>query len=622
MPDALAADKIEKLAEKLRHYNHAYRQGNPLISDQEYDELVEKLRRLNPDHPFLHQVEPEQFSGRREIHHPQPMLSTEKAYTKEALARFIERAEKLAADNDLPTPDFLLTPKLDGLAARDDGQVFTTRGNGEIGYEISSALLKGVIPLGGRGQGLGEIVISNSYFSEFLAAHFEHPRNLVVGIINSDNLNTYAEKALSAGAVHFVPYRQLPSWRGSGKNLLAEIETLKSDLEDQTDYPMDGLVAEVVDPALKTILGFTDHHYRWQIAIKSKGELARTRVLNITWQVGRTGTVTPVLEVEPTNISGATIKRVTAHNAGLVKEKRLGPGAGIEIIRSGEVIPKLERVIEGSREVSLPEKCPRCGASLYWQNDFLKCPNPSCPAQIEQRLLHWFKTLGTADWFGIKTVHRLVAGNFDSLARIYAMQPDDFSSLGFGPQQTANLLAALSTSREKTVADWRFLAACGIPSLGRGDSRRLLRHIPLQELLTEIDPARIAAIPGFADLTAQAIAAGLRQRRAEIRQLLNLGFNLSFSSQSREGASQRTEISGKHIVFTGKMQKGSREEMESEAQKMGALVQKNVNRKTDYLICGEKVGAAKITTAQNLGVMIMSETEYLEMTGSNLKPRE
>ncbi|MCD6534557.1 MAG: DNA ligase, partial [Deltaproteobacteria bacterium] len=366
MPISDKQEPLQLLVDRLQKYNRAYRQGKPLISDTEYDNLVEELRVLAPKHPFLHQVEPEKFPGRREIRHPQAMLSTEKAYTKEALARFIERAEKSAAENQLPAPNFRLTPKLDGLAARDDGQIFATRGNGETGYEISSAFAKGVVALAGRGQGLGEIVITNSYFAEYLAAHFEHPRNLVVGIINSDTLNPYAEKALNAGAVQFVPYGQLPRWQGSGEELLTNIDNLKEELTSQTDYPLDGLVAEVDNLELRKLMGHTDHHYRWQIAIKSKGETAISKVIEITWQVGRTGTITPVLEVEPVNISGATIRRVTAHNAGLVKEQGLGTGALIEIIRSGEVIPKLEKVIKPALQVTLPEQCPSCNSNLSW----------------------------------------------------------------------------------------------------------------------------------------------------------------------------------------------------------------------------------------------------------------
>ena len=620
MPVQEKNDHLGQLVEKLQKYNRAYRQGNPLISDTEYDNLVEELRNQVPTHPFLHQVEPENFSGRREVRHPQPMLSTEKAYTKEALARFIERTEKCASENNLPVPSFRLTPKLDGLAARDDGQIFATRGNGETGYEISSAFAKGVIALGGRGQGLGEIVITTSYFEEYLAAHFEHPRNLVVGIINSDTLNPYAEKALKAGSVQFVPYKQLPQWQGSGDELLENIESLKEDLAIQTDYPLDGLVAEVDNLKLQQLMSYTDHHYRWQIAIKSKGETARTEVIEITWQVGRTGTITPVMEVEPVNISGATIRRVTAHNAGLVKEQGLGAGAQIEIIRSGEVIPKLEKVIKAATSITLPENCPRCNSSLGWNNDFLKCRNPQCPAQAEQRILHWFKTLGTADWFGIKTVRRLVENDYDRLEKIYAMTEKDFNDLDFGPQQSLNLAQALTLSRNKEVEDWRFLAAFGILSLGRGDSRRLLAKITLNDLLKGVKAETIADIPGFAELTAKTITDGLDKCLPQIRHMLDLGFNINLTPKFEEGQTSTHPIADKGIVFTGKMEKGSREKMEEEARRLGAKIQKTVSGKTAYLVCGEKVGTRKTEKARQLGVTVISEDDYLKMLQVDSKP--
>ncbi|MCD6269906.1 MAG: DNA ligase [Deltaproteobacteria bacterium] len=606
---------IETLVAKLENYNNAYRQGQPLISDVEYDNLTEELRSLAPEHFFLHHIEPEKFSGRREIRHPKPMLSTEKAYTQEALKRFIERAEKSAVEYNRPQPEIRLTAKLDGLAARDDGQIFATRGNGETGYEISSAFTKGVVAIGGRGQGLGEIVITNSYFNEYLMAHFEHPRNLVVGIINSDTLNPYAEKALTAGAVQFVPYCRLPAWQGSGIELLDKLDKIREVLESQTDYPLDGLVAEISDISLQEILGHTDHHYRWQIAIKSKGETARTEVVDIVWQVGRTGTVTPVLEVVPVNISGATIRRVTAHNAGMVKEKNLGPGALIEIIRSGEVIPKLEKVIKKAPELRLPEHCPSCHGVLVWNNDFLKCRNPQCPAQVEQQIWHWFKTLGTVDWFGIKTIRRLVENSCDTLEKIYALRENDFLAFDFGPQQAKNLFAALQLSRSKEVDDWRFLAAFGIPSLGRGDSRRLLNEISLPRLIDGVEVEDVAAIAGFAELTAENIVTGIKQRRSEIKHLMGLGFNLRLTEPTTTAIDEHL-FKGKGLVFTGTLKSGSREEIEDNARRFGARVQKSVSSKTDYLVCGEKVGARKIEKAAQLGINVISEEHYLELTGA------
>jgi DNA ligase (NAD+) len=607
--------ELDDLVSQLERYNLAYRSGEPLISDAEYDELVEQLRRLAPDHPFLQRVEPEQFAGRVEVRHPEPMLSTEKAYTQEQLQRFVARVEKEARTMGLDNVLFKVTPKLDGLAGRDDGNVFVSRGNGLVGYEISSAFEKGVIPKGGRGQGLGEIVAVQSYFDARLADKFEHPRNMVVGIVSSDTINEDARQALEDQQVKFVPYRQLPNWQGTGEQLLEQIDAIGAELMAQCDYPLDGLVAEVVDETLKARMGATSHHYRWQIAVKRKGQTAQTVVEAVQWQVGRTGNVTPVLEVDPVNLSGATIRRVTAHHAGMVKKRRIGPGSRIEIIRSGEVIPKLEKVLSASDRIELPQKCPACEHDLHWKGDFLRCGHARCPAQIEQRISHWFRVLGSADWFGIKTIQKLVAQGFDTLEKVYALDAEAFARLGFGPVQSRNLAEALSVSRTKPVEDWRFLAAFGIPNLGVGDSRRLLEHIPLEEIAT-IEPGMIERINGFGTITSNAIAEGVAEIKGTLLHMLSLGFNLEKTMLLSEKASMQSPIAGKNLVFTGKMQAGSREAMQARARQLGAHVQSAVSGNTDLLICGEKVGAAKMEKAAKLGVTILSEAEYHQLIGS------
>lgn len=605
-------DNIEDLVETLKKYNAAYRSGKPLISDQEYDRLVEKLRGLDPDHPFLQAVEPEKFVERQEVRHPVPMLSTEKAYTKEELEKFVMRVEKAADEIGIKTISFKVTPKLDGLAGRDDGEIFATRGNGEVGYEISSAFQKGVIPVGGRGLGLGEIVVVESYFLEHLSDKFEHPRNMVVGIVSSDTLNDFAKKALQDGMVHFVPYDTLPHWLGSADELLAEIEEITADLTDRTDYPTDGMVVEVTDNDLKNYMGATAHHYRWQIAVKTKGESALTVVEGLKWQVGRTGNVTPVLEIRPVFLSGATIRRVTAHHAGLIQKKRIGIGAQIEVIRTGEVIPKLEKVIKSSDQFDIPEECPACGTTLEWNNDFLKCKNNSCQAQIEQRISHWFKTLDNADWLGIKTIQKLVNQGYDSLEKIYTMEERDFLRLGFGPVQSKNLADAIKISKTKPVEDWRFLAAFGISDLGKGDSRKLLSHIKLEELI-DANSEKIEKIRGFGSITSKSIESGIREIKDTIRHMLAIGFNLTRTPLETEKEDLGSPIVGKGIVFTGKMQHGTREEMEAQARSLGAQVQSSVSSKTDYLVCGENIGAVKIEKARKLGIQILSESEYFDL---------
>ena len=607
---------INELVDLLQSYNRAYRRGGPLVSDAEYDQLVEQLRAMAPDHPFLQAVEPEQFPGRQQVRHPTPMLSIEKAYTRDQLERFVARVQKEADSLGIGPIQFRLTPKLDGLAGRDDGDIFATRGNGEVGYEISSAFAKGVVPIGGRGQGVGEIVVVRSYFEQHMAEYFEHPRNMVVGIVSSDTLNENAKRALDDGMVHFLPYSHVePSILVDGKKLIEQHRQLVEALLSGVDYPTDGVVAEVTDQALKERMGATAHHYRWQIAIKTKGDTAETTVVEIQWQVGRTGNITPVMIVEPVPLSGATIRRVTAHHAGNIRDLRIGPGTCIEIIRSGEVIPKLEGVVEPKGDVHLPDNCPSCGQPLSWQNDFLKCTNPHCRAQIEQRISHWFRILGNADWFGIKTIQKIVDKGHDSLEAVYRLTEADFVEMGFGPVQSKNLAEAIAISRTKPVEDWRFLAAFGISDLGTGDSRKLLAHIPLEKIPV-IEPEDLIDIKGFGEKTSQSIAASIRDMAGTIVHMLDLNFNLQRTPLAADQEPVDSPIADKGIVFTGKMVHGDRQTMQAQARELGARVQTAVSGSTDYLVCGEKVGASKMNKAEKLGVAILTEEQYLEMLGN------
>jgi DNA ligase (NAD+) len=603
---------IDELVDLLTAYNQAYRQGTPMVDDAAYDDVVERLRAIAPDHPFLQAVEPEQFTGRQEVRHPVPMLSIEKAYSREQLERFVARVQKEADTLGLESATFRLTPKLDGLAGRDDGRVFVTRGNGEVGYEISSAFDKGVVPIGGRGQGIGEIVVVKSYFEEQMADYFEHPRNMVVGIISSDTPSENAKTALNDRMVHFVPYSQVNATTVDGHLLVEDTPRLVRDLLADVDYPTDGVVAEVTDERLKERMGATAHHYRWQVAIKTKGETARTTVTGIQWQVGRTGNVTPVMEVDPVFLSGATIRRVTAHHAGNIRNAGIGIGTRIEIIRSGEVIPKLEAVLVAQGVTELPEVCPSCNQPLVWQNDFLRCTNNACRAQTEQRLSHWFRILGNADWFGIKTIRKIVDNGHDRLEAVYQLSEADFTAMGFGPVQSKNLAEAITTSRTKPVEDWRFLAAFGIADLGTGDSRKLLAHVPLEKIV-EVKQDAIIKIKGFGDTTSGRIVNSIAGMAETIRHMLDLGFNLQRTPLASEQAVVDSPIAEKGIVFTGKMNHGSRQRMQAHARMLGARVQTAVSGSTDYLVCGENVGAAKIAKAQQLGVAILSESQYIAM---------
>ena len=568
-----------------------------------------------PDHPFLQAVEPEQFSGRREVRHPAPMLSIEKAYTQDQLERFVARVQKEADALGIGPVEYRLTPKLDGLAGRDDGDIFATRGNGEVGYEISSAFAKGVVPIGGRGQGVGEIVVVKSYFEQTMAEFFEHPRNMVVGIISSDTLNENAKRALDDGMVHFYPYSQVkPSIIVDGKKLIEKRRQLVDEILSGVDYPTDGVVAEITNEELKLRMGATAHHYRWQIAIKTKGETAETTVVDIQWQVGRTGNITPVMIVEPVPLSGATIRRVTAHHAGNIRDLHIGPGTCIEIIRSGEVIPKLEAVVEARGDVQLPHACPSCGQPLSWQNDFLKCTNQHCGRRSSSASAtgsgFWAMPTGSASrpsrksWTkGTKAWKRSTADR------------SGFRGNGFRPVQSKNLAEAIAISRTKPVEDWRFLAAFGISNLGTGDSRKLLAHIPLEKI-PAIEPEDLIDIKGFGEKTSQSIAESIRDMAGTIVHMLDQNFNLQRTPLAADQEAVDSSIAGKGIVFTGKMIHGDRQTMQARARELGARVQTAVSGSTDYLVCGEKVGASKMNKAEKLGVAILTEDQYIEMLGN------
>jgi len=617
---AVETDAIQELVRDLTRYNEAYRKGETLISDGEYDALVERLRGLAPDHPFLSRVEPEEFGGKQKIRHPRPMLSIRKAYTRRDLELFVARVEKAAAEIGMPSLTYQVTAKLDGVAGRDDGRRLVTRGDGIYGFDVSDAFAKGVVPWGGRGGGLGEIVMDQAYFDQHLADQFKHPRNLVVGIIKADKVNTAALQALKDKAVKFIAYDRIHKLIVSGRELIDNIETIYRDLLEDIPYPADGIVAQVEDEALKAHMGATEHHYKWQIAFKKKGDRAQSVVREIIWQVGRTGNITPVLKIEPVTLSGATIQRVTGHHAGLIRDKCVGPGARIELIRSGEVIPKLEQVLQPAPRVEIETHCPSCRSELHWRGDFLRCTNhQGCYCQVVQGICHWFRILGNADWFGIKTVEKLVFGGLDGLERLYAETTAQgafyFEAMGFGAVQSQNLVEAIQLSLTEPVEDWRFLAALGIPSLGVGDSRKLLARYPL-ERLPGLSWQEIAELKGFGEIKGRTITTGLKDVAATVEYLATLDFNMLITPLAGEAEpSYASPIAGQGIVFTGKMVQGKRPEMQALARDLGAKVQTAVSGATAILVCGERVGARKLDKARDLGVRIISEAEFFALIG-------
>jgi len=604
--------------------NAAYRAGAPLVEDAVYDHVfIRALKATDPSNEFLNSVEPEgEVFNAPTVRHTSPMLSTDKAYSKEDVERFIKRLIEAGKDLGVEPGQVIVrvTPKLDGIACSDYGDKMVTRGDGIAGSDITRILDRGAVIAGGvRGKGPGEIVAVQSYFEAVLKPRFgmEHPRNYITGFCGADTVKDHHREAAAAKAVVFVPYTTLEAWSGTAAEFLAQWQTICAGLKDSVPYLTDGAVVEAVSPDIKAVLGATSSHHRWMLAIKEKGEIAQTKALGITWQTGRTGRVTPVVELEPIYLSGATISRVTAHHAGMVKELGIGIGAVLEIIRSGEVIPKIERVVERVEAV-VPEACPCCSHSLAWEGDFLVCPNSlGCSEQVATSLIHFFKTLGNVDLFGPKAVQLLVADGKSTLLDIYRMTAPDFEAVGFGPGQAANLVRELQRSRLQEVEDWRFLAAFGLRYLGRGDARKLLIGFTLDQLLDGVSADDIQKLEGFGELTSSSIAAALSEQAEVIREMSGL-FNLRATGAAVPSETpQDSALSGRKIVFTGSLRSGSREELQERARALGADVQSSVNSKTDMLICGDKVGASKTAKAASLGVKVITEDQYLVLISSS-----
>lgn len=609
---------VEQLVATAKFANALYRAGFPVITDTVYDSVfIAELQAQAPEHEFLSQVEPEAVVEAKTVVLPQKMLSTDKAYSQQEIVKWLDRIKKAANEVDVADDELVIrvTPKLDGYAAFDDGERLYTRGDGVRGQDISRAFERGLqvaSDKGERGLGAGEIVISKSYFEEKLSATFENSRNIQAAIIAEKNIEPQVQQAIDDGACVFYPFSLIENWQGHYQILLDDFDAIIERIWNAVDYDVDGVILEAVNDAVKTHMGATRKFHRWQIAFKVNQEVAEVVVNGITPQTSRTGRISPVAELEPTKLSGATLSRATVHHYGMVKAKGVGPGAIVQLVRSGLVIPKIEKVIKAV-EPEFPKQCPSCGGPVVWDGDHIVCPNTTaCPAQTENTMSHFFKTLGNIDGFGPKVIAKLHLNGINKIHEIYDMSQHQFRQMGFGDKTADNLFNQLAASRAIEIEDWRFLAAFGVNRLGGGNCERLLEHYKLTELFS-LSVDDMVKIDGFAQLSAEAAFEGLQTIKDEFDALYALGFSLKETVRLTDRSDDESPIAGKVIVFTGTMVQGSRGDMEKQAKALGAKVAKSVSGKTTYLVAGEKVGANKTNAAREKGVTVLSEQEYLDL---------
>ncbi len=605
-----------ELVEFLKIANALYRGGSPIISDAEYESVyLEELIKRSPQHEFLKNVEPESAFEGAKLALPVQMYSTEKRTSQKSIESWLETKQKEAKKIGLDVNELRIrvTPKLDGFAAYDDGNILYTRGDGRRGTDISRVFRRGLSVAGNiRGKGPGEIVVDREYFEKYLSDHFENPRNFQAAIIKEMTLDPYVDEAIKEKAALFVPFSELPAKELSIVEIKERFAEVVEQVWNSVPYDVDGVVLEITDLRFKEYVKSTSQHHRWQVAYKTNVEKAQVTVISVTPQTSRAGRITPVAELEPTKLSGVKISRATAHHYGMVKAKGIGPNAVIELVRSGMVIPKIEKVIRRSTP-QIPENCPSCNTLLSWDGDNLICTNVGgCPAQIINTIEHFFKTLRNVDGFGMATIEKLYTQGVRTIYDIYTLQEDMLRSFGFGEKQAQNLISELNRSKTESLEDWRFLAAFGAHRLGLASCEHLLKHVKLSDIFT-ISVDQIVTRKIFANKTAEIIVRGLRNIKTEFTRVFELGFNLDYSMLLSEMRTQGviSPITGKQLVFTGSMLNGSRFEMEKKARLLGAKVGKTVTGRTDLLITGKDVGAKKIELAKAKGVKVITEQEYI-----------
>ncbi|MGR5367071.1 BRCT domain-containing protein [Photobacterium damselae] len=620
-----------QLVEVLCYLNAEYRKGTTIISDDDFDfKYLEELKKRDPNHSFLTTPQPTSFDTNEtgKVIHKTPMLSTSKVYTPKELEKWVQRVEKAAATMSINPASiaYRCTAKLDGIAGKLlDRNTLVTRGNDGIhGNNVTEQFISNGLKFCGEPQqeAVGEIVLDQKYFDENLSKFFKDSRNAVAGVANSDIVNDHMLKAMKDGAVHYVIYKDMDAITVNRDELIENISVIESDIRDNCAYQTDGIVIEITNEQLKAAMGSNSHDHNWQTAKKTRGVTVNPTVTEVVLQVGRSGAVTPVANFEPIKLGNVMVSKATCHNIRTMLDLGVGVGAVLELERAGDVIPNIVAVKERV-EVEEPTICPCCNSHLEWdipaklKEDELpsskSCRNPSCSAQAVNTICNHFKTLKVLG-FGLKRVEALVEAGYTTMKQFYSLTSEDIAEVGLGIGNAANMISAINETKSHAVTDIVLLASVGIADIAKGQAKKLLAHYSLKDIVENgVTFDQLIAIDGFGGVLSKSCSELLNLQRENIAFLLETYTNISTSKKDLNAITADSAISGKNIVFTGTMEHGSRDDMSTQAEDLGANVQKKVNGKTDFLVYGVKAGDKKLEAAKAAGINVIPESEYLMM---------
>lgn len=643
---------MRELVEKLNYYSYSYYSlDNPVVSDADYDKLYDELQALEnelgitlPNSPTL-RVGDEVLKGFEKHTHIRKLYSLNKCNTYDELRSWCEDI-----NNTYGVQRYTLGYKYDGLSIAvtyDDGkfQCAATRGNGTIGEDVSKQVLtiKSVpltIPYKGKVEVRGEAMVRKSVlkaYNETTNEPLKNERNAVAGAIRTLDLSVTRSRNLDLFFydVLYIEGKEFSS-QVEAHNFLIEngfdvgdyfyttdsvdelidalnhIDSIKLDL----DILIDGAVIYVNSRKVQEELGYTIKFPKWGMAFKFEAVERTTTINNIVWQVGRTGKVTPIAEIEPVELAGATVKRATLNNYGDITRKDVKLHSTVFVRRSNEVIPEILRVAEhneNSIDIPKPTHCPCCGYSLVEIGANLFCPNKDgCSEQIIDRITH-FCTRNAMNIEGLneKTIETLLSQNkIRELADLYRLEYADLENLeGFKDKKITNIITSIEKSKKPNFAN--FIYSLGIPGVGEKTAKDLAKRFATLDELRNATIDELVAINDIGDIMATFIYDYFRSELGNsiVDSLLSVGIEINYTNN----VNINENFVGKNVVLTGTLEKFTRDEAKALLESFGANVVSSVSKKTDLVIAGVSAGS-KLTKAQELGLKVITEEEFVNLS--------
>lgn len=659
-------ERIDQLREELHLHNYNYYVLNaPVISDKEFDDLMRELQELEARHPeYTDENSPTMRVGSdinknfTQIEHKYPMLSLGNTYSQAEVTEFYERVSK-ALNEDF---EICCEMKFDGTSISltyEHGRLVraVTRGDGTKGDDVTDNV-KTIrsIPLKLHGEGYpdvfeirGEILMPWVVFEELNREResreeplFANPRNAASGTLKLQNSAQVASRKLDAYLYyllgdnlpcdgHYENLKEAEKWGFKISDITRKVHSLQEIFDfinywdvERKNLPVatDGIVLKVNSLRQQKNLGYTAKSPRWAIAYKFQAEQALTRLLKVTYQVGRTGAITPVANLEPVQLSGTVVRRASLHNADIIASLDLHVGDSVYVEKGGEIIPKITGVETslrpaGSEKVTFITHCPECGSPLVRYEDEAAhyCTNETqCPPQIKGKIEHFISRRAmNIEGLGPETVDLFYQeGMIHDVADLYQLQSQDIARLErLGEKSAENIMAGLARSRE--VPYERVLFALGIRFVGETVAKKIARAFPSIDLLAAATLDDLIQIDEIGTRIAQSILLYFsnEKNRQLVARLKEAGLKMEADEEDRSGYTDN--LAGQSIVISGVFQHHSRDEYKALIEKHGGKNVGSISKKTSFILKGDNMGPSKLEKAEKLGIRLVEEDEFLKM---------